>query len=72
MNLPISIKVENARLALNAAFNQIIAETNLPAFLYESIILSLLSEVRDRKNLELVSEMNALLKEQDDSNEKQD
>lgn len=57
-NLPLSIIIENARGKLIQAFNEVLAETKLPAYLTEGIILEILSEVRSRKNLELVSDYN--------------
>nr|DAL49728.1 MAG TPA_asm: hypothetical protein [Caudoviricetes sp.] len=57
-NSPLSIIIENARGKLIQAFNEVLAETKLPAYLTEGIILEILSEVRSRKNLELVSDYN--------------
>lgn len=57
-NSPLSIIIENARGKLIQAFNEVLAETKLPAYLTEGIILEILSEVRNRKNLELVSDYN--------------
>ena len=52
-NIPLSILLENA-------FNQMLEETNLPAYLIEGILLEVLAETRARKNLELVSDYNAM------------
>lgn len=57
-NLPLSIIIENAKGKLIQAFNEVLAEAKLPAYLTEGIILEILSEVRSRKNLELVSDYN--------------
>lgn len=57
-NLPLSIIIENAKGKLIQKFNEVLAETKLPAYLTEGIILEILSEVRSRKNLELVSDYN--------------
>lgn len=59
-NMPLSIMLENAKGMMVDAFNQISEKTNLPAYLMEGIVLDLLSEVRSRKNLELVSDMNKM------------
>lgn len=56
--IPLSVLMENARGKLTQAFNQIINESGLPAYLIEGILLELLSETRNRKNLELVSDIN--------------
>lgn len=42
------------------AFNQIVEQSNLPAYLLEGIVADLLSEIRKQKNLELVSDMNRM------------
>lgn len=57
---PLSLLMENARGKLIQAFNQIIDETKLPAYLMEGMLLELLSETRNRKNLELISDINAM------------
>lgn len=59
-NMPLSLMIENARGAMNDAFNQIAEQTNLPAYLLEGIVADLLSEIRKQKNLELVSDMNRM------------
>lgn len=59
-NMPLSIMIENARGALNQTFNQIVEQSNLPAYLLEGIVADLLSEIRKQKNLELVSDMNRM------------
>lgn len=41
-------------------FNQIVEQSNLPAYLLEGIVSDLLSEIRKQKNLELVSDMNRM------------
>lgn len=58
MNMPLSVVLERTKLQLVQSFNQIIADSKLPAYLYEGIILDILSETRKRKNLELVADMN--------------
>ena len=70
MNTPLSLVIEETKLALTSAFNQILDDSKLPAYLYEGIILDLLSEVRNRKNLELVSEIKSMQKSEADTQEK--
>lgn len=41
-------------------FNQVVEQSNLPAYLLEGIVSDLLSEIRKQKNLELVSDMNRM------------
>lgn len=69
MNTPLSLVIEETKLALTSAFNQILDDSKLPAYLYEGIILDLLSEVRNRKNLELVSEIKSMQKSEADTQE---
>lgn len=69
MNTPLSLVIEETKLALTTAFNQILDDSKLPAYLYEGIILDLLSEVRNRKNLELVSEIKSMQKSEADTQE---
>lgn len=59
-NMPLSLMIENARGAMNDAFNQVAEQSNLPAYLLEGIVADLLSEIRKQKNLELVSDMNRM------------
>jgi len=56
-NMPLSLMMENAKGAMTNAFNQIVEQSNLPAYLLEGIVADLLSEIRKQKNLELVSDM---------------
>ncbi len=57
---PLSVLMENARGKLIQAFNQVLDETKLPAYLMEGMLLELLSETRNRKNLELISDINTM------------
>jgi len=58
--MPLSLMMENAKGAMTDAFNQIVEQSNLPAYLLEGIVADLLSEIRKQKNLELVSDMNRM------------
>lgn len=58
--LPLSVLMENTKGKLTQAFNQIIGESHLPAYLLEGMLLELLSETRNRKNLELISDINTM------------
>ncbi|MBC5728142.1 hypothetical protein H8R91_06355 [Ruminococcus sp. NSJ-71] len=58
--IPLSVIMENARGKLIQAYNQVLDETKLPAYLMEGMLLELLSETRNRKNLELISDINAM------------
>lgn len=50
--------LENAKGMIFRAFNEIQEKTQLPAYLLEGIVTGLLAEIRNQKNLELVSDFN--------------
>lgn len=58
--IPLSIMLENTRAKFIQTFNQVIDETKLPAYLYEGMFLEILSEIRNRKSLEIISDINTL------------
>ena len=62
-NTPLSIMIESAKGILVESFNQVQEKTNLPAYLLEGVILDLLSQIRNQKNLELISDMNRMNQE---------
>ena len=70
--VPLSVLMENARGKLIQTFNQVIDETRLPAYLYEGMLAELRAEVRNRKNLELISDINAMKNEKDGTEEEKD
>ena len=70
-NMPLSLMIENTKGMLIDAFNQVQEKTNLPAFLMEGIVLDLLSQVRNQKNLELASDMNRMNQEAEKKDEKE-
>lgn len=59
-NIPLSVMIENAKGMMIDAFNQVQEKSNLPAYLMEGIIVDLLSQVRNQKNLELVQDYNRM------------
>ena len=56
------IILERARAILKNALNRVIAETALPAYLIEGILLDLLAEVRAQKAAEIAVEYEDALK----------
>lgn len=56
-NIPLSVMIENTKGMMFETFQQVQEKSNLPAYLMEGIIVDLLSQVRNQKNLELVSDM---------------
>lgn len=59
-NVPLSVMLENTKGEMTAAVNNVIAKSNLPAYLIEGILAGILADVRNQKNLELVSDYNAM------------
>ena len=70
-NMLLSIMIENAKGALNQAFNEILQQSNLPAYLMEGIVVDLLSQIRCQKNLELISDMNRMKQTEHSEQEEQ-
>jgi len=70
-NIPLSIMMENAKGMMIDAFNQVQEKSNLPAYLMEGIIVDLLSQVRNQKNLELVQDYNRMNRETVSEGEKE-
>lgn len=67
--MPLSVMLENAKGMMIDSFNQVQEKTNLPAYLMEGIVLDLLSQVRNQKNLELVSDMNRMNQQKEEKRE---
>lgn len=53
-NTPLSIMIESAKGKFIASFNEVLTETKLPAYLVEGIVLEILADLRNRKNIELM------------------
>lgn len=67
--MPLSVMLENAKGMMIDSFNQVQEKTNLPAYLMEGIVLDLLSQIRNQKNLELVSDMNRMNQQKEEKRE---
>lgn len=59
-NTPLSIMIESAKGKFVSAFNEVLADTKLPAYLVEGIVLEILADLRNRKNLELMMDYAAI------------
>lgn len=68
-NIPLSVLMENTKGKMTAAVNQIVNKAKLPAYLIEGILLGILSDVRNQKNLELISDYNAMNQEEKEGEE---
>lgn len=53
----LALMLEEAKCEMTAAINQVIQNTNLPAYLIDGILSAILADVRSQKNIELVEEM---------------
>ena len=63
MDLPISLKIENAKGKLLSALNDTSIEYKLPAFILEGVISDILSDVRSQAKIELLNDVNKILEE---------
>ena len=63
MDLPISLKIENAKGKLLSALNDTSIEYKLPAFILEGVISDILSDVRSQAKIELLNDANKILEE---------
>lgn len=68
MDLPISLKIANAKGKILSCVNMASVEYNLPAFILEGIIADVLAEMRSQARIEVLNDFNLILKE----NEKED
>jgi hypothetical protein len=67
---PLSVMLENAKGMTYQAFNQVQEKTQLPAYLMEGIIMEILADIRNQKNLELVSDFNRMQESQESQKER--
>ena len=63
MDLPISLKIENAKGTFLSALNDTSIEYKLPAFILEGVISDILSDVRSQAKIELLNDVNKILEE---------
>lgn len=68
---PLSIMLENAKGLMFQAVNKVQEQTKLPAYLFEGILMEVLADVRNQKNLELVSDFNKM-KQMEQKEERKD
>ena len=71
MELPISLKIENAKGKLLSSLNDVSAEYKLPAFILEGVIADILSDVRSQAKIEVLNDFNAILKDENSQDEKE-
>lgn len=56
-NVPLSVMLETAKSKCKSAINGVLADTKLPAYLFEGIIVDILAELRERKAYELMNDL---------------
>ena len=56
MEKSLMVAIEEAKLKVYAAFNQIVEETKLPPFLFECVVTDLLAEIRKQEVIDLIKE----------------
>ena len=58
--MPLSVAMENAKGIIVQTVSQVSNDMKLPAYLLEGIVADVLSEIRSKKNLELLSDINSM------------
>ena len=71
MELPISLKIANAKGKILSTVNLASVEYNLPAFILEGILSDILSDTRAQARIEVLNDMNLILDEKS-KNEQED
>ena len=71
MELPISLKIANARGKILSCVNMASVEYNLPAFILEGIIADVLAETRSQAKIETLNDVNLLLNEKKDDEQRE-
>lgn len=62
--------MEQARERIYIEVSRVGAEYELPAFLIDGILSSVVAEIRERKNIELINNYNLMREQQEDKCEK--
>lgn len=62
--IPLSVMLENARKMTVKSVQEILDQTKLPAYLFEGILVGLLSDIREQKNAELIADINLMHQEE--------
>ena len=71
MELPISLKIANAKGKILSCVNMASVEYNLPAFILEGIIADVLVEIKSQARIELLNDVNLLLNEKKDDEQRE-
>ena len=72
MELPISLKIENAKGKILSALNDVSVTYNLPAFILEGVFADILSDIRSQSKMEALNDINLILDNKNKEGEKVD
>lgn len=72
MELPISLKIANAKGKILSCVNMTSVEYNLSAFILEGIVADVLSEMRSQAKIEVLNDFNLLLEKKNEEDENDD
>lgn len=61
--IPLSVMLENAKKMTVKSVQEILDQTKLPAYLFEGILVGLLSDIREQKNAELIADIHSMHQE---------
>ena len=65
--IPLSVMLENAKKMTVKSVQEILDQTKLPAYLFEGILVGLLSDIREQKNAELIADIQMMHQEQENT-----
>lgn len=65
--IPLSVMLEEARRMTVNSVQEILNQTKLPAYLFEGILVGILSDIREQKNAELIADIQMMHQEQENT-----
>lgn len=67
-NIPLNIKLDNAKTKLVKALNECITEEGLPAYLLSGVVTEIMLDVQKQINIELKEAYNSVISNMQESN----
>ena len=67
-NTPLNVRMEYVKAQMIQAFNRVVADSQLPAYIIEGIVTGILADLRAQSNAELIAAL-TVNQEQADGNE---
>lgn len=61
MNLPVSLKFENAKGKIISVISDVSETYKLPAFILERIVSDILADIRSQAKIEMLNDINSIL-----------